>query len=87
MIVYFHKVTNTNSEAFQKKFDYEKTYTELVNMAEIKKCADPAILTEINETYLALQKEWMKTLDENLPWYIRKANEYKKMIDTCTRSQ
>jgi hypothetical protein len=54
-------------------------------MAEMKKCTDPAILTEINETYLNLQKEWIKTLEENLPGYIRKANEYKQMIDNCAR--
>jgi len=84
-VVYVHKITNTNSEAFQRKFDYEKTYGELINMAEMKKCTDPAILTEINETYLNLQKEWLKTLDENLPGYIRKANEYKQMIDNCVR--
>lgn len=84
-VVYVHKITNTNSEAFQKKYDYEKTYTELINMAETKKCSDPAILTELNETALNLQKEWIKTLDEMLPGYMRKANEYKKMIDNCTR--
>ncbi len=54
-------------------------------MVQMKKCTDPAILTEINETYLALKKEAIKTLDENLPGYIRKANEYKNMIDTCAR--
>ena len=57
VVVYVHKVTNTDSEAFQKKYDYEKTYEELINMTETKKCSDPAILTEINETYLSLQKE------------------------------
>jgi hypothetical protein len=56
-VVYVHKVTNTNSEAYQKKYDYEKTYAELVLMAETKKCVDPAILTEINETFLKLKKE------------------------------
>jgi len=84
-VVYVHKVTNTNSEAFQKKYDYEKTYDELINMVETKKCTDPAILTEIHETYLNLQKEGINTLEENLPGYIRKANEYKQMIDRCTR--
>lgn len=84
-VVYVHKVTNTNSEAFQKKYDYEKTYDELINMAENKKCTDPAIVTEIHETYLSLKKEGINTLEENLPGYIRKANEYKNMIDTCTR--
>ena len=84
-VVYVHKLTNTNSEAFQKKYDYEKTYQELINMAENKKCVNPAVLTEINETYLKLKKEWLKTLEENLPGYIRKANEYKHMIDSCTK--
>ena len=84
-VVYVHKLTNTNSEAFQKKYDYEKTYTELINMATNKECVDPAVLTEINETYLQLKKEGIKTLDENLPGYIRKANEYKNMIDNCSK--
>jgi len=85
VVVYVHKVTNTNSEAFQKKYDYEKTYQELINMAENKECVDPAVLTEISETYLKLKKEGIKTLEENLPGYIRKANEYKHMIDDCTK--
>ncbi len=85
VVVYVHKVTNTNSEAFQKKFDYEKTYQELISMAENKACVDPNVLTELNETYLKLKKEWLKTLEENLPGYIRKANEYKHMIDSCSK--
>lgn len=84
-VVYVHKITNTNSEAFQKKFDYEKTYQELINMAENKKCVDPEVLTEITESYANLQKEWVSTLEENLPGYIRKANEYKNMIDNCSK--
>jgi hypothetical protein len=85
VVVYVHKVTNTDSEAYQKKYDYEKTYQELINMAENKKCVNPAVLVEINETYLKLKKEGLKTLDENLPGYIRTANEYKNMIDHCTK--
>lgn len=84
VVVYVHKVTNTNSEAFQKKYDYEKTYQELINMANNKTCVDPNVLTELNETYLKLKKEGVKTLEENLPGYIRKANEYKHMIDDCS---
>ena len=84
-VVYVHKITNTNSEAFQKKYDYEKTYKELINMAETQECSDPNILTELNETYLSLKKEWIKTLEENLPWYIRKANEYKHLIEGCDK--
>ena len=84
VVVYVHKVTNTNSEAFQKKYDYEKTYQELINMAENKECVDAAVLTELSETYLNLKKEGIKTLEENLPGYVRKANEYKHMIDNCS---
>ncbi|MFA6256187.1 MAG: hypothetical protein WC606_03305, partial [Candidatus Absconditabacterales bacterium] len=57
VVVYVHKVTNTNSEAYQKKYDYEKTYEELINMAETKKCTDANILTTLNETYVNLKKE------------------------------
>ena len=85
VVVYVHKVTNTNSEAFQKKFDYEKTYQELMNMVEDKECADANILIELNETYISLKKERIKTLEENLPGYIRKANEYKRMIYDCVK--
>ena len=85
VVVYMHKVTNTNSEAFQKKYDYEKTYEELANMAQNKTCVDPEVLTEINETYLTLQKEWVSTLEENLPGYLRPAREYKAMIDASDK--
>jgi len=82
-VVYVHKITNTNSEAFQKKFDYEKTYQELINVAKNNWCVDPNLLTELNETYLKLKKEWVKTLEEHLPGYIRKANEFKHMLEDC----
>ena len=87
VVVYVHKVTDKNSEAFERKYDYEKTYQELISMAENKDCVDPAVITELNETYLKLRKEGIKTLDENLPGYIRKASEYKHMIDTCTTNK
>jgi hypothetical protein len=57
VVVYVHKVTDTNSEAFQKKYDYEKTYQELINMAESKGCSDANIFTELNKMYLNLKKE------------------------------
>ena len=57
VVVYVHKVTNTNSEAYAKKYDYEKTYQELIHMAESTSCVDPAVVMELNETYLKLKKE------------------------------
>jgi len=81
--VYVHEVTNTNSEALKKKYDYEKTYEELIQMAKNNSCASSNILTQLNETYLELRKEKLNWLDDYLPWYIRKASEYKTMIDNC----
>ena len=56
-----------------------------MNMAKSENCLDPNILTEINETYHKLKKEKLKTLEENLPGYIRKANEFRHMIDGCAK--
>jgi len=82
--VYFHSVTNTNSDALKKKYDYEKTYEELIQMAKSSTCESAsAITTQINETYFELKKEKLSGLDNYLPWYNRKASEYKNMIDNC----
>lgn len=82
--VYVHKVTNTHSEELQRKYDYEKTYEELIRMWESKECTDPNVMTELKETFLALKKESIKDLSVDLPGYIRKAGEYKHMIDACS---
>ena len=65
--VYFHQITKTNSEALKTKYDYEKTYDELLQMAESKTCANPNIVTELHEIYLKLKKEPIKNLDVVLP--------------------
>ncbi|MEI8091485.1 MAG: hypothetical protein WCG98_04580 [bacterium] len=82
--VFVHQVTKSNPEALKRKYDYEKTYDELVKMGESKNCVDPNVMTELNETFLALKKEPIKDLDTTLPGYMRKASEYKHMIETCT---
>ncbi|HBB03501.1 TPA: hypothetical protein DCZ39_01160 [Patescibacteria group bacterium] len=56
-VVYVHKLTNTDSDAFQKKYDYEKTYEELINMAENKECVDSSVLNQIKATYAKLKNE------------------------------
>ena len=84
LAVKFHQVTNTNAAALQKKYDYEKTYEELVKMWESTSCVDPNVMTTLNETFLKLKKEPIKTLDVNLPEYMRLASEYKHMIETCS---
>lgn len=85
VVVYVHKITNTDSEAFQKKYDYEKTYQELITTMESNTCISSEVVTEINETYFNLTKEGAKTLEQNLPGYARKANEYKNIIDNCVK--
>jgi len=82
--VYRHKVTNTNSAELQQKYDYEQTYEELIKMAKSTTCTNPNVMTMLNETFLELKKEPIKTLNVNLPEYMRKASNYKHMIETCS---
>lgn len=79
-----YKVVKGSSQELQKKYDYEKTYQELVKMWESKDCVDPNVMTTLHETYVALRKEPIKTLEINLPWYMRRASEFKNMIESCT---
>ncbi len=83
--VYVHQIMKTSSEELKKKYDYEKTYDELIQMAESKTCVNPNVLTELQETYLKLKKEPIGNLAISLPGYRRKASEYKAMIDNCTQ--
>lgn len=83
--VYVHQIMKTSSEELKKKYDYEKTYDELIQMAESKSCVNPSIVTELHEMYLKLKKEPIKDLETVLPGYRRKANEFKTMIDNCTQ--
>ncbi|MEI7562934.1 MAG: hypothetical protein WCJ39_04490 [bacterium] len=83
--VYVAQLTKTNSEELKKKYDYEKTYDELIQMAQSKSCVNPNVLTELQETYLKLKKEPIKNLDVALPGYQRQAVQYKTMIDNCTQ--
>jgi hypothetical protein len=71
--VYIHQIINSDSEALKKKYDYEKTYAELVKMAESKTCVDANVVAELDETFMKLKKEPLRTLTENLPGYMRKA--------------
>ena len=83
--VYVAEIMKTNSEELKKKYDYEKTYDELIQMAESKTCVNPNVLTELQETYLKLKKEPIGNLAIALPGYRRQASEYKTMIDNCTK--
>jgi len=60
-------VTKTNPEDLQRKYDYEKTYQELVNMAHNTSCVSANVMTELNETYANLKKESIKDLAADLP--------------------
>lgn len=81
--VYYHEVTKTNSAALQKKYEYEQTYAELLQMAKSKPCVNPNVITELSETSLELQKEPISNLDNTLATYRTKATVYKTMIDQC----
>lgn len=84
--VFGRKVINDNPELLQRKFDYQKTYEELIKLAEDSKCIkDAGLLDEINETYIKFKSEKIGDLSKFLPWYIRKAQEYKAKIDNCKK--
>ncbi len=76
-------MTNTHPELLQKKFDYEKTFEELIAIASHKTCVDPNVVTELREVYLSLKKENLASIEEKASYYIREANKFKQMIDTC----
>lgn len=70
----------------QRKFDYQKTYEELIKLAEDSKCIKESdLLDEINETFSKFKSEKISDLSKFLPGYIRKAQEYKAKIDNCNK--
>ncbi len=83
--VLYHQITKTNPEALQNQYNYEQTYQELIKMAESKTCVDPGVLVDLNETLLALKKESIKNINNDLPGYQRKAQEFQNMIENCTK--
>lgn len=78
--IIFNKFVNDNSESLKSKFDYEKAYEELIRIAEANGCKDPQIIQELKDTLSALQNEPIKTIQDVMPWYIRKANEFKNRV-------
>lgn len=79
--VFVYKVIDKDSEWLQTKFDIEKNFDELINTAKDNECAWSNILTELEETYLALRRESISDLENNLTFYKRKFSEYKSSID------
>ncbi len=71
---------NHNTDAMKSKFDYEKAYDELVRIAEGNWCNDASLLGEMKQTLVDLKAEWNTTIANTLPWYIRKANEFKTRV-------
>jgi len=66
--VFGRKVINDNPELLQRKFDYQKTYEELIKLAEDSKCIkDAGLLDEINETYTKFKSEKISDLSKFLP--------------------
>lgn len=84
--VFGRKIINNNPELLQRKFDYQKTYEELIKLAEDSKCIKESdLLDEINETFSKFKSEKISDLSKFLPGYIRKAQEYKAKIDNCNK--
>jgi len=71
---------NHNADAVKSKFDYEKAYDELINIAEGNGCTDTSLIWEMKQTLIDFKAESNSTISNTLPWYIRKANEFKTRV-------
>lgn len=78
--IIFNKFMNDNSDSLKNKFDYEKAYEELIRIAEANNCEDSQLIQELKDTLTSLQNEPIKTIQDVMPWYIRKANELKNRV-------
>lgn len=78
--IFVKNIFSNQWDTLKKKYNWEKSYQELVLMAENNKCTDPKVLHEINETYNKLKEEETKTLESTLPDYIKKAYEYESLV-------
>ncbi|MDD3262645.1 MAG: hypothetical protein PHR61_02260 [Candidatus Absconditabacteria bacterium] len=78
--IIFNKFMNDNSDSLKNKFDYEKAYEELIRIAEANSCEDPQLIQELKDTLTSLQNEPIKTIQDVMPGYIRKANELKNRV-------
>ena len=83
--VFFYKITKNNPEGLKTKFDYEKNFEELLSTAKNNACVKSNIVDEINEVELALKKERVSDIQNNLSYYQRKFSEYKSMIDNACK--
>lgn len=84
--IFGRKIVNNNPELLQRKFDYQKTYEELIKLAEEGKCIkEEWLIKDINATYAKFKSESFSDLAKFLPGYIRKAQEYKAKIDKCNK--
>ncbi len=77
-----------NADAMNSRFDYEKAYQELINIAKANGCTDATLLWQLQQTFTDLKNESDATIANTLPGYIRKANEYKSRVaESCKNTQ
>lgn len=78
--IFFQNIFGNRWELLKKKYDWIKSYQELVNMAENNKCVAPEIVQEVNEVYKTLKDEKIETLESKFPDYIKKAYEFESEV-------
>jgi hypothetical protein len=70
----------------KSRFDYEKAYDELINIAQGNGCDDTSLIGEMKQTLSDLKNESNTTIANTLPGYIRKANEFKtRVVQQCKK--
>jgi predicted DNA-binding ribbon-helix-helix protein len=65
----------------ERKYSLEKYYSELIKMAEERKCSDLDLIKRIREEYINLKNENLNTLSDKLPFYSRSSYQHEADIE------
>lgn len=79
--VVFDWFVHHNSDALESRFNYEKAYVELINIAQGNGCTDSSLLPEMEQTLNDFKNESSSNIANTLPGYIRKATEFKARVE------
>jgi len=78
--VLWHNTFQGNWDLLEQKYNLEKYYQELLNLAEWNECVSSQDYKNIEDTYNKLQNEDIKTLNWALPQYINDAYMYESIV-------
>lgn len=74
--IFFQNIFGKNWEILRQKYNLESYYQVLITLSEEKPCIDPAVVTDLHETYEKLLDEPKNTLEHTLQYYVDKQYEF-----------